>query len=651
MSISKRGTQYSIGFCLLVAILLLPASPISAQPEGCDFGGSNWFQHACSEIGDFVSNVWRDIGRLFDPPPKREREEQAAGVVHPRSFFDRWLDENEIHDGNPWVSGTAWIDMIEDSVADAQQEAGDMAAGQMRDVVDSVMEDTEAEFEEHCRVASELEEEIRDLAEPIEDLARDEARSRLDEILDTIRSEAPQHHPIQQTVDQAASWLAGSVYFADLAEALLSAIGSDRGDACSKHAADYFSEDWYDYPSGLDAAVEGFSEEVREVQYIVRRIFDRIDDGDFSEDYQEWLCDLEWWIFEALILHDIRGGSDIDWSALPGFGSCEGEPHAVGVSAAGSSAPPPEEIDFVIQLGDSYSAGFGVLPTDPPAPPGGQGHCDNPIYSHQEATPGFQLVEYIQDVSGNEPQFIFEACGGAELLQRHLEVQWNNVQSLGLELGTGEGTIIVFTIGGNDVRTRSGLDWVSVVSLCIRTDCLEGDGAFQNEINNLPGIAGELLDQLELINYQLPDATIRVLGYPLALQPMLPHALMEQQHPVEQPPGGGRPSAGDGSARRCPGLSGMSVEEADFLDGQTRLLNEMLPPAVEEAASFRFINLSFVEVQSLFRGHGACNNEDPFINDVDYNLWPPSVEANSLHPLQGGWDAYFHAFLDSLGWW
>ncbi|MCH9648447.1 MAG: hypothetical protein K0U98_09420 [Deltaproteobacteria bacterium] len=320
-----------------------------------------------------------------------------------------------------------------------------------------------------------------------------------------------------------------------------------------------------------------------------------------------------------------------------------------GQASAQTDGVQMEEVTTVIQLGDSYSAGFGVLDTDVPGPPDGQTHCDDPKYSRQEVSPGYRLTELIEAETGRDIEFVFEACGGAQVFEdgsADLASQWeqakNQLLDLEVELGAGEGTVIVLTFGGNDVRTVGGDSWVDVVTYCTFEvdpfhDCNAYPNAYYLQIHNLPEIQLEVAIALANIAAEVPEATIRYLGYPIPFQPVHSVALSLPGGPfIGLPP-------------TCLGMTGLSIYEANFLDSQANVLNSVLENAVFLANGTTVVDLGYVDVDSYFRQHGACSTTQPFVNDIDW-IAPFVPEANSLHPLQQGWNAYFQALRDDLGW-
>ncbi len=276
----------------------------------------------------------------------------------------------------------------------------------------------------------------------------------------------------------------------------------------------------------------------------------------------------------------------------------------VGVSPASSQSA---SVDRVVQLGDSYSAGFGALSSSVPAD---GGSCSDASRSRPSVTPGGQLA------SGLGVPLIFAACGGAEIpdvVQQYRSV----VDQIP---GDGTGTVIVFTAGGNDLRTNRGESWVGLVTRCILWDW-SCERRSQNRVANLSATADDMEDLVAEIVSTKPGATVRVLGYPELMQ---------------RTPG-------------CSGMTGIDRDEADYMDRIARDLNDALAAAVSRAGGN---NVLFVDVEGAFDDRGACQTGSSglrYVNDVDFVPWSFfSVAANSLHPTVGGYDAYSASFANSL---
>jgi lysophospholipase L1-like esterase len=270
--------------------------------------------------------------------------------------------------------------------------------------------------------------------------------------------------------------------------------------------------------------------------------------------------------------------------------------------AAGPSAGPAT----VVQLGDSYSAGFGVLGSRIAA---GTGTCTTPGYSVPAVTPGGRLA------ATTGATLVFAACGGAGIAD--VAGQFAAVRSR--IPGDGTGTVIVFSAGGNDVRSVRGEMWTGLIQRCILLD-LSCDRRTQNRAANIDQLAADMESLVETIAASAPGAVIRVMGYPELMQ---------------RTPG-------------CWGMTGIDREEADFLDSIARDLNGALAQAVAGAGS---ATARFIDPVATFDNHGACQTAasgQRFVNDVDFVPWSLTVAANSLHPNAAGYDAYAGLLAASL---
>ena len=276
----------------------------------------------------------------------------------------------------------------------------------------------------------------------------------------------------------------------------------------------------------------------------------------------------------------------------------------VGVNPASSQSA---QTDRVVQLGDSYSAGFGALSSSVRAD---GGSCTDASRSRPSITPGGRLASSLG------VPLIFAACGGAEVPD--VVQQYRSV--LNQIPGDGSGTTIVFTAGGNDLRSVRGESWVGLVSRCILWDW-SCEKRSQNRIANLAPTATALENLVAEIVATRPGATVRVLGYPELMQ---------------RTPG-------------CSGMTGIDRNEADYMDRIARDLNDALEAAVNRAGGN---DVSFVDVEGAFDDRGACQTGSSglrYVNDVDFVPWSFfAVAANSLHPTASGYDAYTTSFVNSL---
>lgn len=280
-----------------------------------------------------------------------------------------------------------------------------------------------------------------------------------------------------------------------------------------------------------------------------------------------------------------------------------------GVLAFAAPAFANTPITQVVQLGDSYSAGYGVLGANRPA---SGGSCGDDRFFDESVVPGGRLADSLG------VPLEFHACGGAEIPE--VLQQFRTAQAS--ISGDGSGTLIVFTAGGNDVRSVRGEMWTDLLQRCILWDgSCERRSA--NQLGNLDEVAQSMGALVDEIATSLPGAQIRVLGYPELFQ---------------RTPG-------------CWGVTGVDRREADFLDGLGRELNDALEAAVAGVADVRGGDIEWVDVEDRFDDHGACQTEwsgQRYVNDTEFVPWTVTVAANSFHPTAQGYNAYSQALNDSL---
>ncbi len=275
---------------------------------------------------------------------------------------------------------------------------------------------------------------------------------------------------------------------------------------------------------------------------------------------------------------------------------------AVGPADAQTSTP----IEQVVQLGDSYSAGYGALASTVRA---GEGTCTTPGRSRPDLSPGGQLAAQLS------VPLVFAACGGAEIPD--VAEQYRSV--LSQIPGDGSGTVVVFTAGGNDLRTVRGEMWTDLVTRCILWDW-SCERRSKNAVANQAVTAAAMRSLVQEITATRPGASVRVLGYPELMQ---------------RTPG-------------CSGMTGIDGNEADYMDRIARDLNDALEMAVAGVGT----DVAFVNPEAAFDDRGACQTARSglrFVNDVEFVPWRLfQVAANSLHPTAAGYDAYAQLLAASV---
>ena len=302
---------------------------------------------------------------------------------------------------------------------------------------------------------------------------------------------------------------------------------------------------------------------------------------------------------------------------------------------AGATGSAHAVIDRVVTLGDSYSSGSGIHRNassyDDQGPEAhsfdrstrlGSSACQREL----DETPGPRLAEQLAAES------VFVACAGAVIREIPAQVRAADIP------GTGDGTLITMTIGGNDLRTERDENWPDALLRCITSaGC---DGSAQNRMANLDEIRRDLTEIYVAIGDEFPDITVRALAYPRLMQ----------------------------SDRWCEGVTGVSSDEADFIDEQADLLNREIAMAARTARVRTAADIRYVSVIDEFDNHGACRfwQRDRYINDAVFgdslrrsqlddgtirehrSDGPINVSTASFHPSSGGYDAYLDALRGSV---
>ena len=314
----------------------------------------------------------------------------------------------------------------------------------------------------------------------------------------------------------------------------------------------------------------------------------------------------------------------------------------VGVVAVGSAVSARPEtsagsgrIERVVTLGDSYSSGSGIhrnassyddhgpeAHSFDPSTRLGSSACQREL----DETPGPRLASQLDADS------VFIACAGAVIREIPAQVRAADIP------GDGDGTLVTMTIGGNDLRTVRDENWPDALTRCITSaHCHESS---KNQMANLDQIREDLVETYRAIGEQYPAIAVRVLAYPRLMQ-------------------------GNG---RCDGVTGISGDEADWIDEQVDLLNHQIEVATARARGLTGADIRFVDVIDEFDNHGACRfwQRDRFVNDAVFGdsfrrsqladgtvqeHWtkgPLNVSTASFHPSSKGYDAYLGALRTSL---
>jgi|GEM_PF-1974374 len=303
----------------------------------------------------------------------------------------------------------------------------------------------------------------------------------------------------------------------------------------------------------------------------------------------------------------------------PRFEQCfAGGPRVVSTSTVSTLTPEPS-FDRVVAFGDSFGAGTGFHAAN-------RNYTDRDCLRTDDSHAG-QIADHLDADLQNL------ACFGA--VTRSVPAQMANAEIP----GTGEGTLITLSIGGNDVRAgtlvgplgalagprdfdlvTAPLNWGEVVGLCLVVISCEEVRAFQPTNLALVGIRAQRV--YENLLRQFPDATIKVMSYPELFQ----------------------------RSPRCHGVLGVGRDEADWLDENARLLNAELQDAVQGARARFGGDIELVSVAREFDDRGACRMSwNRYIHDATPLAFNTTIGINkAFHPNKKGYDAFYRALRDSL---
>jgi lysophospholipase L1-like esterase len=308
---------------------------------------------------------------------------------------------------------------------------------------------------------------------------------------------------------------------------------------------------------------------------------------------------------------------------------------AAPLAFVGAPTEAAETVERIVTLGDSYSSGSGIhrnassyddhgpaAHSFDPSTRLGSSACQREL----DETPGPRLASQLGADS------VFVACAGAVV--REIPAQ---MKAAGIP-GDGAGTVVTITIGGNDLRTGRDENWPDALMRCITSArCHESS---KNQMANLDDIRHDLTATYRAIGERYPEITVRVLGYPRLMQ-------------------------GNG---RCDGVTGISGDEADWIDEQVDLLNRQIEIAAAHARGWTRADIRYVDVTDEFDNHGACRfwQRDRYVNDAVFGdsfrrsqladgtvreHWtdgPFNVSTASFHPSSKGYDAFLRVLRSSL---
>jgi len=269
----------------------------------------------------------------------------------------------------------------------------------------------------------------------------------------------------------------------------------------------------------------------------------------------------------------------------------------------------------VVTLGDSYSSGCGIF-------------ADEASYT---GTPAACLKDSArigggQYAAANGLESVNFACAGdlidsgpAEGPQGIIN-QFDQLQAAYPDDAAAgwEGSVITFTIGGNDVRTFNGDGWAGVLGgciLCFGCACHEDAG---NQPANLDAVGAAAKGFYTTLAQNASKANIRVMGYPKLLQE-------------------------SGGSCSVPFLN---VAASRWMDEQVEAANSALRQAVADVkALYPSVDMEFVSMTGVIT-RGACARSGKEIGGFSILA---GLGPQTFHPLQAGYDKYGEALSASLG--
>jgi len=279
----------------------------------------------------------------------------------------------------------------------------------------------------------------------------------------------------------------------------------------------------------------------------------------------------------------------------------------------------------VVTLGDSYSSGTGIWPKDNQYDEQYGGYVapwkltprdDNECWREKDTTPGPTYASATGDTS------IFLACKGAEAIHIENQIDLMNSQYPVSAATNWEDSVILFTAGGNDIRTNDGQDWPELLRHCIlEANIFKGcDDHDKNQISNWSTIQTRVQSIYTKLAMTASGARVRVLGYPRIMQ---------------RDPG-------------CSSVTGVGRDEADWMDDQVDTLNSKLQTAVNNVKnSYPNFDIKFVSMNNYIT-RGACARPSGIRQVNDKVLDGISTSDSSFHPTTLGYQKYYQAFVDSL---
>jgi len=270
----------------------------------------------------------------------------------------------------------------------------------------------------------------------------------------------------------------------------------------------------------------------------------------------------------------------------------------------------------VVTLGDSYSSGCGIYANE-------RDYSGTPASCLKDS----DRIAGGQYAAANGMESVNFACAG-DLIDsgsasdgpQGIVNQFDQLQAAYPDDAAAgwEGSVITFTIGGNDVLTYDGDSWAGVLGgciLCFGCACHEQAG---NQPANLDEIQAKATQFYTTLAQNASKARIRVMGYPKLLQE---------------------------SGGRC-SVPFLNVGASRWMDEQVELANARLVQGVADVkASYPSVDIQFVSMSDVIT-RGACSSSGKEIGG--FSIFA-GIGPQTFHPLQAGYDKYGEALSASLG--
>jgi len=260
----------------------------------------------------------------------------------------------------------------------------------------------------------------------------------------------------------------------------------------------------------------------------------------------------------------------------------------------------------VVTLGDSYSSGTGI-------------HKSASSYDGGACLRDHKTIPGAQYASAEGMNGINVACAGDELpgvIQQFSELQATYTEDVASDW---EGSVILLTIGGNDIRTHKGENWGQLLGSCVASFGGACHEQAENQVANFDDLQARLTQFYKTVAKGASKAKIRILGYPRLLR----------------------------RGWHCISVPGLAAGAAHWADDMVDVLNSRISQAVTAARRTNpGVDLEFVDVVN-FLTKGACSTGGNHVHAIV--LADGGLSPMTFHPHQRGYNAYYDALGSSLG--